>query len=263
MKSTEPGQETDVKVILSSILDNGVKFFTAAQSHERINNILLGPLERPALHWLAVRMPAWVTPDGLTGLGLVAALLIFFSYALTNLDKNFLWLASFGFVLNWFGDSLDGTLARERHIERPRYGFFIDHTLDAFGEVLVFLGIGLSPYVDFNIASLALIGYMLLSVLVYITTYVNGVFRISYIRLGPTEMRLIAILANTVVYFLGNPILRLPFGSLSFYNLVALFLAVLFFGGFIVVTYLQATELAKIEKIEKVEKVKKLETIEK
>ncbi len=251
MKSPQPDQEVDVKIALTSMLNNGVKFFTAAEAHERVNNILLGPLERPALKWLAARMPVWVTPDGLTGLGMAAAVLIFFSYTLTNLDKNFLWLASLGFLLNWFGDSLDGTLARFRKIERPRYGFFIDHTLDAFAEVLVFLGIGISPYVDFNIACLALISYMLLSILVYIATYVNGVFRISYIRLGPTEMRLIAILANTVVYFLGNPVLRLPFGGLSFYNLLALFLALLFFGAFIVVTLQQAAELAKEDRVQK------------
>jgi archaetidylinositol phosphate synthase len=240
-----PGQE-DLK--FGSLFDRGVRFFTAEESHQRVNNILLGPLERPALKWLAARMPAWVTPDGLTGLGLAAAVLIFVSYALTNLDRGFLWLASLGFLINWFGDSLDGSLARERHIERPRYGFFVDHTIDAFSEVLIFLGIGLSPYVNFDIACLALIGYMLLSVLVYITTYVNGVFRISYIRLGPTEMRAIAILANSVVFFVGNPMLHLPFGPLSFYNLLAIILTTLFFGGFIVVTMVQAVELAKVDR---------------
>lgn len=219
------------------------------QAHQRVNNTFLGALEKQALKWLAVRMPAWVTPDGLTALGFVASVIIFFGYALTNISHHFLWLASFGFVLNWFGDSLDGTLARERKIERPRYGFFLDHTVDALDEVLIFLGIGLSPYVDFNIAALALIGYMLLSILVFITTYVEGVFRISYIRLGPTEIRAIAVIANVVVFFLGNPMLRLPVaGVISFYNLVALLLAALFFGGFIVVTLLQAGELAKVDR---------------
>jgi archaetidylinositol phosphate synthase len=251
MKPIHNGSQDQREIDFFTFIDRGIQFFTAEETHQRINNILLGPLERPALQWLAERMPAWVTPDSLTGLGLLAAVMIFAGYALTNVDKGFLWLASLGFAINWFGDSLDGTLARHRHIERPRYGFFVDHTVDAFSEVLIFLGIGLSPYVNFNFACLALIGYMLLSILVYITTYVNGVFRISYIRLGPTEMRVIAILANTLVFFAGNPMLRLPFGPLSFYNLVALVLAGLFFGAFIVVTLMQALELAKIDRGEK------------
>jgi phosphatidylglycerophosphate synthase len=248
MKPSEHGTQGPGDLNFVTLFDRGMHLFTAEESHQRVNNILLGPLERPALKWLAARMPAWVTPDGLTGLGLAAAVVIFFGYTLTNLDRGFLWLASLGFFINWFGDSLDGSLARERGIERPRYGFFIDHTVDAFSEVLIFLGIGLSPYVNFDIACLALIGYMLLSVLVYITTYVNGVFRISYIRLGPTEMRMIAILANTLVFFVGNPMLHLPFGPLSFYNLVAIILTALFFGGFIVVTLVQAVELAKVDR---------------
>ncbi len=216
-----------------------------APAHKRVNDILLGPLERPALQWLAARLPEWVTPDMLTGLGLFASILIFAAYTATNLNPAFLWLASFGFVLNWFGDSLDGTLARYRHIERPRYGFFVDHIVDAASEVLVFLGIGLSPYVRFDLAIVTLVGYMLMSNLVYITTYVNGVFRISYIKLGPTEIRLIAILANTTVFLIGNPLLHLPFrlGSFSFYNLVAVALSILLFSVFIVVATLQALDL--------------------
>jgi phosphatidylglycerophosphate synthase len=248
MKPSQNGPQGQGDLDFIAFIDRGIHFFTAEETQQRINNIVLGPLERPALRWLAARMPAWVTPDLLTGLGFAAAVLIFASYALTNVDKGFLWLASFGFVLNWFGDSLDGTLARARGIERPRYGFFIDHTIDAFSEVLIFLGVGLSPYVSFNIACVALIGYLLLSILVYITTYVNGVFRISYVRLGPTEMRAIAILANTVVFFLGNPMLHLPFGPLSFYNLVALLLAALFFGAFLVTGWTQAVELAKVDR---------------
>lgn len=218
------------------------------KSPERINNILLGPLERPALEWLATKMPKWVTPDILTATGFLATVLIFASYILTNKYPAFLWLASFGFILNWFGDSLDGTLARYRHIERPSYGFFIDHTVDAMSEVLIFLGIGLSPYVDFKLACLALIGYLLLSILVYITTYVKGVFRISFIKLGPTEMRFIAILANTVLYFAGISKIALPFwpyGTYTIYDFVAIFIALLLSGGFVVITITTAMDLSK------------------
>lgn len=215
--------------------------------HTRINDILLGPLERPALLWMAQRMPRWVTPDVLTGIGVFASVIIFVSYWLTTYDRNFLWLASFGFVLNWFGDSLDGNLARFRHIERPKYGYFIDHTVDAFSELLVGLGIGLSPYVNFELALLALIGYMLMSVLVYITTYVKGVFQISYSKIGPTEVRLILIIANTIIYFVGNPLVCTPFGEITVYDSLAVLIAVVLFILFIVMTFKQAAELAKLE----------------
>jgi archaetidylinositol phosphate synthase len=218
------------------------------KKHTRVNDILLGPLERPVLLWLAKRMPAWVTPDQLTGLGLFASILIFVGYWATNLDKSFLWLASFGFVLNWFGDSLDGNLARYRKIERPRYGYFIDHTVDAASVVLVFMGIALSPFVDFKLASLTLISYLLMSIMVYITTYVDSVFRVSYARLGPTEMRLLAILANTVVYFVGNPSARLPIGTFTFYDLIALIVAVALFSAFIYMTVTQGMALSKADR---------------
>src|SRR5512132_92468 len=173
------------------------------KDHTRINDILLGPLERPALHWLAAHMPAWVTPDICTVIGTLGALLTLVSYGLSNLSPNYLWLASLGFLINWFGDSLDGTLARYRHIERPRYGYYIDHTIDVIRQVINFLGLGLTPYISFNVACLSLISYLLLSVLVYIRTYVVGEFKISYGKLGPTESRVIAVLLNIAMYFFG------------------------------------------------------------
>jgi archaetidylinositol phosphate synthase len=222
------------------------------KNHTRVNDILLGPLERPALAWLAAHMPAWVTPDFLTGLGIFGSVIIFASYALTFFDKNFLWLASFGFVLNWFGDSLDGTLARFRHIQRPKYGFFIDHVMDAISEVLVFVGLGLSPYVRLDIACLALIGYLLMSILVYVRTCVVGEFRISYIRLGPTEMRVMAIMANTLVFFAGNPLVKVPlFGQATIYDWIVLLIAVLLMAIFVVSTMVQASQLANVDEVEK------------
>lgn len=171
--------------------------------HQRVNDILLGPLERPALRWLAAHAPSWITPDRCTAVGVVAAFGIMVSYGLSALNPGFLWLATFGYVVNWFGDSLDGTLARHRRIERPIYGFFLDHTVDALTEAMIFLGLGLTPYVRFDIACLALIAYLLLSVLVYVRTSVAGEFRISYGKLGPTEVRVLAIILNTWMYFGG------------------------------------------------------------
>lgn len=234
-------------------------FTSGAQNHTRVNDTLLGSVEKKALLWLAARMPTWVTPDTMTGLGLAAAFLIFISYALTLYHPGFLWLASLGFVIHWFGDSLDGTLARYRKIERPRYGFFVDHMLDSVSEVLIFLGLGLSPYLHFNLAMIGLTSYLLLATYVYLVTYVNGVFRISYARLGPTETRVLAILANTVVFFAGNPILHLHLRealitgpvmalSLTFYDLVTIFFTILVTTFFIYSATTTAMSLSQADR---------------
>ena len=183
----------------------------------------------------------------MTGTGVLGSLTIFAGFWLSNLDHNYLWLASFGFVVNWFGDSLDGTVARYRKIQKPKYGFFIDHTVDALSTVLIFIGLGVSPYMRFEIASLALIGYLLMSILVYIRTCVNGEFKISYAKMGPTEMRAIAILANTLVYATGNPKIPLVFTKLTVYDLIGSVIAVLLIIVFVISTLRQANELSQYD----------------
>ena len=213
------------------------------EDHRRINDILLGPLERPAIAWLVRHLPSWVTSDHLTLFGLMAAVLIGVSYWLTKFDPKYLWLANLGFLLNWFGDSLDGSLARYRKLERPKYGFFIDHTVDIVSEMSIFFGIGLSPYVDFEIALIALVGYLCMSNLVYITTSVKGEFKISYGSLGPTEARVIAMVANIIVFFIGNPMINLPFGEFYLYNIFLIAIICLLFFFFFYTTITQAIEL--------------------
>lgn len=218
------------------------------ENHKRENDILLGFLERPALKWLAAHMPAWVTPDVLTWIGILASILIFISYALTNVSEYFLILASFGFVLNWFGDSLDGTLARYRHIERPRFGFLIDHFVDAISTVLIFIGLGISPYVDITVASMGVIAYLLVSIMVYLITYVTGVFNITSAKIGPTEIRLLAILANTTMLIIGNPKVNLPFfGPTTLYTLFVGFIALLMTLYFLINTSIQARKLQLLD----------------
>ena len=112
------------------------------KDHKRVNDILLGPLERPALQWLAAHLPAWASPDLMTVIGIIGALVITLGYGLSRYNPAFLWLATLGFIINWFGDSLDGSLARYRHIERPKYGFFIDHVTDCVTEIIIILGLG-------------------------------------------------------------------------------------------------------------------------
>ena len=216
------------------------------KKHKRVNDILLGPLERPALQWLAAHMPAWVSPDICTAIGVLGALLAMISYELSNINPNYLWLASLGFFINWFGDSLDGTLARYRHIERPRYGYYIDHTIDVVCQVMIFLGLGLTPYISFNVACLALISYLLLSVLVYIRTYVVGEFKISYGRLGPTESRAIAVLLNTAMYFFGMQSVTFGQAKISIYDIFVAAIALLLTGFFVNTALQEAHKLAEL-----------------
>lgn len=218
------------------------------EKHTRENDILLGFLERPALNWMAAHMPGWITPDTMTWLGVFASVLIFISYILTDINPNFLWLASLGFVLNWVGDSMDGTLARYRHVERPRYGFLIDHWVDAITAVLIFTGLGLSPYVNLVVALTALIAYLLLSIMVYLITYVTDVFQITSMKLGPTEIRVLAIIINTVMFLVGEVIFDLPiFGATSLYSLVVGMLALIMLVYFMINTSIQAHKLALLD----------------
>jgi len=222
-------------------------------NHRRVNDILLGPLERPTLKWLAAHMPASVTPDTCTIVGVLGSLGVAASYILSSYDRNLLWLASLGFVVNWLGDSLDGTLARYRRIERPVYGFFVDHTIDAFSVSVIMLGLGLTPYVSFNVACLTLIAYLLLCVLVFVRTSAVGEFKISYGRLGPTEIRVLAIFLNTVMYFGGVQTSLASRGPLSQiiispYDLFLAGLAVLLLSFFLVTAVKETVKLAKENK---------------
>jgi phosphatidylglycerophosphate synthase len=213
-----------------------------------VNEGLIAAQERRALRWLAARMPEGVTPDLLTGLGFAASVLILAAYALTNVSPAFLWLASAGFVLNWFGDSLDGTLARYRKIERPRYGYFVDHAVDSVNMLLVGLGLGLSPFVRLDYALLAICGYLMMSVLTYITTHVRGVFQLSYGRLGPTEVRLAIIGINTLIYAVGNPELDLGLARLALFDAITLGIGVGLVALFVVSAWRQASQLSAVDR---------------
>ena len=202
------------------------------KKQERVHDMLLGPLERPALKWLAEHTPQSFTPDTLTIIGIIGTILIFVGYFLSTFNPGFLWLASFGFVVNWYGDSLDGTLARHRKIERPKFGFFLDHTVDAFSQILMFLGLGFSPYVRLDVACLALVGYLSMTILAYINTIVTGKFQISYAKIGPTEMRVVAILINTGLFFFGNPLINLLGFEISVFDTVVVLIAIVLLSAF-------------------------------
>ena len=173
----------------------------------RIQTSILSASEKKVLVWLAERMPSWVTSDMLTFVGFLGALVMATGYALSNLNIHWLWLACLGLFINWFGDSLDGSLARVRNTQRKTYGFFIDHNVDVINETIMFIGVGCSPMVNMSFAMLALVGYFMLSIYVYIDCHLKGEMRLTYGGLGPTEFRIILALINII--FMYVPWLRL------------------------------------------------------
>lgn len=205
----------------------------------RIQTSILRGAEKKVLEWMAVRMPRWVSSDMLTAVGVLGAVIVAVGYFLSSRNLAWLWLASFGFVVNWFGDSLDGTLARVRNTQRPVYGFFIDHNIDGINEALMIIGAGLSPMFDIRIALLALSMYLLLSMYVYINAHLKNEFRLTYAGLGPTEFRVVVIIVNTV-YLYAAPLREwtcsfsilgkgLTFGVFDFVGLaIVLILAVIY-----------------------------------
>ena len=165
----------------------------------RDKQFLLAKAEGRALEWIARRLPRWILPDHMTALGVVAALGIAGAYLLSNGDKTWLWAASALLVVHWLGDSLDGTLARVRKIERPKYGYYLDHLVDALATAVIGLGLGLSPYMLLSVGLVIVIAYLVLSINTYLETYAFGVFTLGYGRLGPTEVRLALIVLNTMI----------------------------------------------------------------
>jgi len=144
-------------------------------------------------------VPRSIRSNHLTVIGILGAVGTGTAYALTRYDPAWLWVASLMLGVNWLGDSLDGTLARVRGTQRPKYGYYLDHVVDAFSTVVIGLGIGLSPYVNLGLALGLVVVYLALSINVYLESSVFGVFKISYGRIGPTEVRLLLVFLNTVL----------------------------------------------------------------
>ncbi|HSJ06393.1 MAG TPA: CDP-alcohol phosphatidyltransferase family protein [Longimicrobiales bacterium] len=180
-------------------------------AHARTSEFVLKRFERWALPRLAARLPGRVMPDHMTALGLFASTMAAVAYALTNRHEAWLWVASAALIVNWYGDSLDGTLARFRRIERPRYGYYLDHLTDAYSTMAIGLGLGFSPYMLLAVGLAIVIAYLLLSINVYLETHVFKEFSFSYGNLGPTEVRILLIVLNTLALTLGP----LPFEALG------------------------------------------------
>ena len=172
----------------------------------RQKTFLLARPETRVLEWIARRLPRWVMPDHLTALGVLAAIGIAAAYALSNRDPAWLWAASGLLVVHWLGDSLDGTLARVRRSERPRYGYYLDHLVDAIATALIGIGLGFSPYMLVATGMVIVIAYLVLSINTYLETKVFGVFSLGYGRLGPTEARLALVAMNTLLALGVGPV---------------------------------------------------------
>lgn len=213
------------------------------KNHKRETTTLLSFIEKPVLKFLASRLPKFITPDFLTITGVVGSFITGLGYYLSLYNDYFLWLASLGLLVNWFGDSLDGTIARFRQIERPKYGFFIDHTLDSISMVVIGIGVGLSPYARFDFVLLALVSYLLISILVYIRTFIIGVFSISYYGFGPTEVRIFIIIVNTLVFYFGAAQFQLLGFDMTILDVAALFFAFVLFMFFIVSVIIDGRKL--------------------
>lgn len=171
--------------------------------HERTGGFALAKFEAWALPKLAGALPARVMPDHLTILGLIAATGVAISYIYSNQNINWLWAASGFLVIQWYGDSLDGTLARFRKIQRPRYGFYLDHLTDAYSTLAIGLGLGFSPVMLLSVGLAIAVAYLLLSINVYLETHVFGTFTLGHGTIGPTETRLMLIALNTVAATFG------------------------------------------------------------
>ena len=179
--------------------------------HVREHRSVLAEVEKRTLVWLAVRLPRWVNSDHLTGLGAMAMLGTGAAFAAASLSPWTLLLVPPMLAVNWFGDSLDGTVARVRNTQRPRYGYYVDHVVDVANVSVLFAGLALSGLLSPWIAAVLLVGYLLLSAESFLATHALGVFRISFAGFGPSELRILlsigalAVLVKPVVNPLGWP----------------------------------------------------------
>ncbi len=183
--------------------------------HVREHGSVLAGVEKKALVWIAERLPRWLNSDHLTLLGFAAMLLAGIAYWAASRNKLALWVVVIALAVNWFGDSLDGTLARVRNQQRPRYGFYVDHVLDMVGTLFLLGGLALSGYMSPLLALGLLVAYLMVAAEEFLSTHVQSVFHLSFLRIGPTELRI--ILAIGTVYLLHRPWVQL--GAIGVFRL--------------------------------------------
>ncbi len=225
----------------SVIANQAVEFRTA----HRVNQALTASLEKRALQWMAERAPAWVTSDQLTLLGLSAQVGAGICYAWSRYNRHALILVVVCVMLNWLGDSLDGTLARVRRQQRPRYGFYVDHMVDIFGSIALMCGLGYSGLLHWQTAIAMLIAFLLLASESYLATYTLSRFQLSQGIFGPTEIRILLIVGT--VALLHNPYLTLFGHTMLLFDLGGTIAAIGMFAMAIVVTIRHTAQLYRQE----------------
>ncbi len=215
---------------------------------KRIIDTWTGPWEKRNLPKMAAALPAWVSSDHLTVLGIIAALIICAGYILTWNSRWWLMLANFGFVLHWWADSLDGTLARVRHKEREQYGYFVDHICDAFSTTVICITFGFSPLMRLEVALFLTIGYLLLNIYAHVGAYSEGIFRLSYAKVGPTEIRILLVIVNTILIFWNPDILVINDTLWTLVDVVGTIVAGVFMIIFIIVSIKDAIKLDRLDR---------------
>lgn len=191
-------------MVTNAVTAKGIAGFATAR---RVNQALTASAEKRVLQWMAQRAPRWVSSDQLTGLGLSAQIGAGVCFAVARTHRSALLLVAVCVALNWLGDSLDGTLARVRQQQRPRYGFYVDHMVDLFGAVALMTGLGCSGFVHWSTAVAMLVAFLLLSSESYLATYTLDCFQMSQGLFGPTEIRILLI-AGTLA------LLRSPYATI-------------------------------------------------
>lgn len=225
---------------LATVKDEAV--FASAR---RVNEALTARMEKRALQWMAERAPKWVSSDQLTLMGFCAQVGAGAFYALSRYNRYALLLVIVCVVLNWLGDSMDGTLARVRRQQRPRYGFYVDHMADVFGSVALMCGLGCSGFLHWQIAVAMLIAFLVLSSESYLATYTLSRFQLSQGIFGPTEIRILLVIGNLAL-------LRSPYATIFGHNILLFDLggsiaAIAMFAMAILVTLRHTAELYRQE----------------
>ena len=224
----------------------------------RIQTSLLNAAEKKCLVWLAKRMPRCINSDTLTVIGVLGAVLIFLGYLLSNYNIYWLWLSCFGLVVNWYGDSLDGTLASVRNCQRPQHSYYLGYNIDCIKKTLMFVGAGLSGLMNLSVALSIYAAYLALTVYVSINAHLKSEFKLTYGKMGPTEFRLIIFVVN--ILFMYIPFLHeysytfnffdtpVTFGCLDYVGLgILVILLVMYLVSFIK----DARYFAKLEPLKK------------
>lgn len=213
----------------------------------RIQANIVAVQERRLLNWFCAKMPGFVTSNELSAVGVAGAVLVLIGYVASRNSPAFLWLASLGLVVHWFGDSMDGSLARWRKTERPVFGHFLDHSIDALGNAIIMIGLGTSLFVRMDVAMAALAGYLLMTIHVFLKQHAQGVFQLSFLAFGPTELRLCIIAMNTAMWLWGTTLYSVAGYVFTPYDLLVAFAAGIFGLLFVIATTNTSRELALID----------------